>query len=125
MAIDFMDFLKETFETPEDLDLEQVYKLAIETKAFFEALEEVLAKGDSKAKEEAITDALEIKEFLDFKAKALSEKLGFNVQQFQEMVKNPPKLDEEEREKIVDISSHLDSINKKPKLKKLKPIHLS
>lgn len=116
MAIDFMEFLKEAFEGVDSLNMEQLRKVLAETNAYFESLENILRNGDAKAKELALIEAFELKEFLDSKATNVSKFKGLEA------------LSDEEREMAVEIDEGIHLVEKgksKTHIKKLKPIKLS
>lgn len=111
MSIDFMEYLRETFEDAENLDMEKIKRLAQETKDFFERLEDILRNGSPQAKSRALMSASEIKKFLEDLTQNLSKE-GFS--DFEE------ELSEEEKGSIVEFSEYL---GEKPST--TKPIILS
>jgi hypothetical protein len=116
MAINFMEFLKEAFEDVDTLNQEQLRKVLAETHIYFETLENTLRTGDLRAKELALAEAFELKEFLDSKATNTSKFKGLDS------------LSQQEREMLSEIDEEIRLVeNKKNKthVKKLKPIKLS
>jgi hypothetical protein len=116
MAIDFMEFLKGTFENVEGLNLEQVRKLVQETNAYFASLENTIEFGDPKSREKAVAAALEIKEFLDSKVNQAGP------------LPNLDTLNDEERGIVDELTLGMKlqkSAKNDNKIKKLKPIKLS
>jgi len=116
MALEYIEFLRETFGDTDSLNLEQTKKLILETNAYFATLENALKNGDAKAREEAIAAALEVKAYLDSKSDQPSKFLALET------------LSEEEREIISEANTGLKLVKEgksKAKVKKLKPIKLS
>lgn len=125
MAIDFMEYLKETFDNLEDLDLEKIQSIALQTSAYLESLGEIIRGNDTQAKEEAINAALEMKAFLEEKVKSVVQKSGVSPEELLAIADNPS-FSDEEQQVITNISESLDSFdNNKSKIKKLKPTPLS
>lgn len=115
MAINLLESLKESFQNVDSLTLEKVEKMVLDTNAYFESLETALQSGNEMSREEALKQALEIKEFLDEKLSEL-------------MIPNLETLPREERELVLVMMDGLKlgkSHNNKPKIKKIKPIKLS
>ncbi len=115
MAIDFMEFLKGTFEDVDCLDLDKVRKIVLETNSYFESLENTLKHGDLKAREAALAATLEIKEFLDSKVGQMTP------------ARNTDALNEEERELLAEMTLGLKlekSGKSETKIKKIKPIKM-
>lgn len=116
MSINFMEFLKEAFEGADNMNLEQLQKVLAETHLYFESLEGILRTGDPKAKEHAIAEAFELKEFLDSKSTNISRFKGLDS------------LSQEEREMLSEMDEKIHLVEKsqnKTHVKKLKPIKLS
>ncbi|MGB7978571.1 MAG: hypothetical protein WCF19_05370 [Chlamydiales bacterium] len=116
MAIDFMDFLKDAFEGIDTLNREQIRKVLAETHTYFQTLENTLRYGDAQSKEDAVAEALELKEFLDSKAGQVSKFKGLDS------------LTQEEQEIVTEINGAISlsqSSQNKIKINKLKPTKLS
>ncbi len=115
MAIDFMDLLKEAFEGLDSLNADQIRRVLVETNVYFDSLQNVLLFGNPTAKEEALANALELKEFLDAKAANENQFKGLGT------------LSLQEQEIISEIDNSLISISgnkNKTNIKKLKPTKL-
>lgn len=123
MTIDFMEYLRETFDNLENLDLGKIQSIATETSAYLASLGETIQAGDGKAKEEAMAQALELQEFLETKTKSVIEASGVSREELLSVADNSA-FTEEEKKVITNISESLDSVkkNKKNKIKKIKPI---
>ena len=125
MAIDFMEYLKETFDNPEDLDLEKIQSIALQTSAYLESLGEVIQEGDEKAKQQAIEAALEMKEFLEQKVQNVVQQAGVTQEELLALA-DSPEFNNKEQQVITNISDSLSSSNnKKSKITKIKPTPLS
>lgn len=76
MANDFMEFLKESFENPNAMDLEAIRKMISETNKYLASLRSGLESEDPKIKEEALASAAEIQRFLESKASLFAPFMG-------------------------------------------------
>ena len=114
MSIEYIDFLKEALEGLDTLNAEQVRKVLKETNSYFQSLETLLLQGNREATEQALTSALELKEYLDFKATNVAAFKGLET------------FDDADRDLAAEIDQSL-SINNtdKTKIKKIKPTKLS
>lgn len=113
MAIDFLEYLKETFEEVGSLNREKIRDLYRESHIFFASLGEMIQSGNVGAKERALSLVAEIKQFLDGKA--------------QQMTLGASGLNEEETAIVAELeeSFNVRKEGKAKKHKKLKPKNMS
>lgn len=113
MRDNYFKFIKESFNNINSLDRESVQEMTLETKTYLEHLEDTLEAGSREAKEAAVSEVLQIQDFLD-------SKLSY-------LVPFPPleALSDEDREILAEVSESLKlSKHNKTKIKQVKPIKL-
>ncbi|MBX7066670.1 MAG: hypothetical protein K1X28_05515 [Parachlamydiales bacterium] len=105
----FIELLKEVFENPDSIDMNQLGKMVSETNKYLASLKASLESDDPKEKEQALALALEVRDFLESKSNEFMPKIGFEPS-------------EEEQAIVAEIQKSLN-INSREKGKKhlLKP----
>lgn len=122
--MNFEEFLRDTFENVEELNMDKIRRLALEGNAYFVTLKGKMASSDPKVKEEALQSALEIREFLERRLKQLSEETGFDFLQFTD----PSLLTDQQKEMVAEITAKINQysdVSTSNKNKKVKPVWVS
>lgn len=89
MTTAFINLLSEVFENVNNLDPDQVKKLALESTTFLGSLRDKMASSDTKVQEQARSEALEIQQFLEGQIVKLAQAGGMDLEQVIAMAQDP------------------------------------
>ncbi|OGN65511.1 MAG: hypothetical protein A3E80_06395 [Chlamydiae bacterium RIFCSPHIGHO2_12_FULL_49_9] len=105
MALPLEKMIEETFSDLNALSPEKMQALVQETMKTFTALQEKIQSDDPKAREEAVQEALQLKETLSLQAEMISRQVGLSADQLADFANSP------ENEENDDLNAMKTEIN--------------
>ncbi len=110
MTKDYLEALKETFESPQEFTPEKLQKLIQETMDYFREMQEKFASKDPAVRDAAMKAALEMKVALEAQMESICKLTGLDPAQLSSFAEDTSRMSASEKEAFDQVKKQLNQL---------------